>query len=144
MMSSGKFLFMLSADQTSIDDEAMKLLADEMYSNQKLCTWTSTELHDKYMSYGGQLTLKQMFTKLVTYLGGDVVVLNIEGCASIVGFREFVGKMLKVTEVDTVDEERWRVNTSPISLMEFTTPSVAPSRPCLFSRRRSRATRPGQ
>ena len=44
------------------------------------------------MSYGGQLTQKQMFTKLVTYLGGDVVVLNIEGCASIVGFREFVVK----------------------------------------------------
>ena len=75
-------------------------------SNQKLCTWTSTELHDKYMSYGGQLTQKQVLTKLVTYLGGDVVVLNIEGCASIVGFRGFLGKMLKVTKVDTVDEEK--------------------------------------
>ena len=84
----------------------MKLLADEMYSNQKLCTWTSIELHDKYVGYGGQLTQKQIFTKLGTYLGGDVVIHTIEGCASIVGFRELIGKMLKVTKVDTVDEEK--------------------------------------
>jgi len=47
-----------------------------------------------------------MFTKLVTYLGGDVVILTIESCACIVGFRELIGKMLKVTKVDTVDEEK--------------------------------------
>ena len=88
------------------DDEAMKVLADEMYANQKLCTWTSIELYEKYMSYGGQLTRKQMFTKLITSLGTDVVVLSIEGCASIVGFREYVSKTFKVTQVDTLDEER--------------------------------------
>ena len=48
------------------------------------------------MSYGGQLTRKQMFTELFTYLGGDVVVLNIEGCALIVGFQEYVVKPLKL------------------------------------------------
>ena len=58
------------------------------------------------MTFGGQLTRKQIFTKLVTHLGDDVVVLCIEGCASIVGFREFVGKILKVAKVDTVDEEK--------------------------------------
>ena len=47
-----------------------------------------------------------MFTKLVTCLGGDVVILTIEACASIVGFRELIGKTLKVTKVDTVDEEK--------------------------------------
>ena len=45
--------FPVHADQTSIDDEAMKYLADEMYSKQKLCTWTSLNC---MMSYGGQLT----------------------------------------------------------------------------------------
>ena len=58
----------LKVDQTlQIDDEAMKILIDEMYDNRRLCTWTSIELHDKYLSYGGQLTRKQMFTKLVTH-----------------------------------------------------------------------------
>ena len=48
-----------------------------------------------------------MFTKLVTYLGDDVVVLSIQGCASGVniGFREFVGRILKLSVVDTTDEE---------------------------------------
>ena len=46
-----------------------------------------------------------MFTKLVTHLGDDVVVLSIEGCASIVGFREYVSNIVKISEVDTVDEE---------------------------------------
>ena len=66
---------------------------------------TSLELHDKYVAYGGCLTRKQMFTKLVTYLVDDVVVLSIEGCASIVGFREFVSKILKLSKLDTTDEE---------------------------------------
>lgn len=82
----------MHGNQTAlVDDEAMKLLLEEMYAGRKLGTWTSIELHDKYVSYGGQLTQKQMFTKVVTHLGDDVVVLSIEGCASIVGFREFVG-----------------------------------------------------
>jgi hypothetical protein len=95
------------ADQTPvIDDQAMQKLVDEMHANRQLRTWTSIELHDKYVSYGGQLTRKQLFTKLITHLGDDVVVLQIEGCASIVGFRSFVGTILKVAKVDTVDEEK--------------------------------------
>ncbi len=64
------------------------------------------ELHDKYVSYGGQLTWKQMFTKMVMHLGDDVVVLCIDGCASMFGFKEFVGKLLKVSKVNTVNEEK--------------------------------------
>ena len=95
------------ADQTSmVDDEAMQVIFYEMYSKRKLCTLTSIELHDIYAGHGGQLTRKQMFEKLVTHLADDVVVLSIEGCASIVGFREFVGKILKVSKVDVVDEEK--------------------------------------
>ena len=92
-----------------IDDEAMKMLVDEMYDNRRLCTWTSIELHDKYVSYGGQLTRKQMFTKLVTHFGDEVVILCIDGCASIIGFQEFVGKILKIAKVDTVWMRRKRM-----------------------------------
>ena len=93
------------ADQSSIINEAMQLLVDDMYDNRNVRTWTCIELHDKYVSYGGQLTRKQIFTNLVTHLGGNVTVLNIEGCASIVGFREYVGRIVKISKVDTVDEE---------------------------------------
>ena len=88
-----------------IDDSALQSLVDELFAARKHCTWTSIELHDKYVAYGGCLTRKQMFTKLVTYLGDDVVVLTIQGCASIVGFREFVGKILKLSKLETTDEE---------------------------------------
>lgn len=88
-----------------VDDEAMKKLVDEMYINRRLCTWTSIELHEKYTGYGGKLTRKQMFSKLAMHLGDDVVVLNIDGCASIIGFQEFVGKVVKVAKVDVQDED---------------------------------------
>ncbi|MCG7883058.1 MAG: hypothetical protein JAY96_15870 [Candidatus Thiodiazotropha endolucinida] len=88
-----------------IDDAALQSLVDEMFATRKHCTWTSLEMHDKYVAYGGCLSRKQMFTKLLTYLGEDVVVLSIQGCASIVGFREFVGKILKLSKLDTTDEE---------------------------------------
>ncbi len=94
-------------DQTlPIDDRAMKILVNEMYDNRSLCTWTSIELHEKTVSYGSQLTRKQMFTKLITHMGDEVVVLSIDGCASIVGFQEFVGKIFKIAKVDTVDEDK--------------------------------------
>ena len=73
-----------------LSDEAMKNLVDEMYCDCRLCTWTSIELHEKYKSYGGKLTRKQMLSKLAMHLGDDVVVLNIDGCASIIGFRSGV------------------------------------------------------
>ena len=47
-----------------------------------------------------------MLTKLVTHLGDDVILLCIEGCASIVEFQEFVGNIMKVAKVDNVDEEK--------------------------------------
>ena len=50
-------------------DEAMQLVVDEMYANRQVRTWTFIELHEKYVNFGGQLTRKQMFTKVVTHLG---------------------------------------------------------------------------
>ena len=50
----------------------------------------SSALGHLELHYGGSLTRKQMCTKLIAYLGDDVVVLSIQGCASEVGFREFV------------------------------------------------------
>ncbi len=74
----------------------MKELVDEMYIHRRLCTWTSIELHEKYVSYGGELTRKQMFSKLAMHLGDNVVVLSIDGCASIIVFREFVALARKI------------------------------------------------
>lgn len=52
MMNLENILFVCINDVV-YDDEAMRLLANEMYVNQKLCTWSSIELYDKYVNYGG-------------------------------------------------------------------------------------------
>jgi len=44
-----------------------------------------------------------MLLNLTTPLGDVVVVVRVEGCASVVGFKEFLGKLLKLIKVDTVD-----------------------------------------
>ena len=46
-----------------------------------------------------------MFSKLAEHLGDDAVVLRINGCASIIGFREFVTKTVKIAKLDTEDED---------------------------------------
>ena len=42
----------------------------------------------------------------VAHLGDDVMVLCIEGCAFIVGFRELVHKLVKIAKVNTGSGER--------------------------------------
>ena len=79
-----------------------------------MCTWTSIELHEKYLKLGVQLTRKQMFSKLVTHLGDGVVVNNSEGCASIVGFRDAMGEILNLVKIDSNDEE-----TDDVSAHQF-------------------------
>ena len=87
-----------------IDDIAMKELLGELYVHRMQCTWTSIELHEMYVSYGGELSRKQMFFKLAEHLGDDAVVLSINGCASIIGFREFVTKTVKMAKLDTAPD----------------------------------------
>lgn len=93
-------------DQTPlIADEAMKGLIEEMHSQRNVSMWTSIELHEKYATNGGQLTRRQLFTKLVTHFGDSVIVLSLQGCASVIGFREFLTTVVKVTKLDSEDEE---------------------------------------
>jgi len=50
------------------------------------------------------LSRQQMFSNLSTYSGNDVVGRE-KDCTSVVGFKELLGKMLKLVKVDTVDED---------------------------------------
>ena len=48
---------------------------------------------------------RKILANLCDYFGEKVVVLHIEGCASIVGFRDVVGKTVKMVKYDGVDYE---------------------------------------
>ena len=82
----------------------MKLVIDDMLANKLLQTWTNIELYEMHLGLGGELSRQQM-TNLTTHLGDDIVVVGMEGCVSVVGFRELVGKSLKLVKEESVDEE---------------------------------------
>ena len=82
----------------------MKLVIDDMLANKLLQTWTNLELYEMHLGLGVELSRQQM-TNLTTHMGDDIVVVRMEGCVSVVGFRELVGKSLKLVNDESVDEE---------------------------------------
>ena len=72
----------------TVEDNAMKLVIEELYARQNTYTWTSVELCKMYTTHGGILTRKKMLSNLVTEQGNDIVVANITGSEPVVGFRQ--------------------------------------------------------
>ncbi len=62
-----------------------------MLSN-KQNTWTTDELHEIYVNGGGDLSRKQMIRRIKESLNDEIVVVNMEGCASLIGFKRGIGK----------------------------------------------------
>jgi len=92
-----------------VDDDALKSCINVMYANQSKL-YNTTDLYDMYLYYGGKLSHKQMFAKLNKCLADDMIVIRCDGCASLVGFKEFVGKMMKLVKASS-DEEEGEVDT---------------------------------
>ena len=87
-----------------IDDDSLRTVIEYMYGNQN-SLWNSVELHDMYVNVGGKLGRKQMFNNLANYMSSDVHVVRLDGCASIIGFREVVGKSLNVVKLESDDDD---------------------------------------
>ena len=71
------------------DGDTMKLVIDDMLANKLLQTWTNLELYELY-TWVMTLWLYRVY---------------MEGCVSVVGFSELVGKSLKLVNDESVDEE---------------------------------------
>ena len=95
----------MSEKSTSTDDDSLNLHIDDMYKKQNLCSWTSYELYDIYSAFGGILSLKQMFRKLIKHMGEDIIVVRMVGCAPVVVFRKFIGKSLKLVKDESINED---------------------------------------
>ena len=65
--------------------------------------WNSVELHKLYVDFGGDLSRKAMLSNLINCLGNDGVLIRVDGCASILGFRETVGSKLQMVQADDND-----------------------------------------
>lgn len=74
-----------------------------MYEN-RFQTFTTVELFDMYCSCEGKLTKKQMLANLTDHFGDEIVMLHVEGCASILGFRDYIGKSVKLVRDENVNK----------------------------------------
>ena len=85
-------------------DDSLAAVISKMNADN-LATWTVSELHTVYLANLGKLQKKQMLCNLCDYFGDDLLVIQVEGCSTIVGFRNHVGKMLKlVNQTETPGE----------------------------------------
>lgn len=64
----------LSTQSDVIDDDALRMVTDDMYASQHMWTWTSLELYDLYCEFRAQLSGHQMISKLTGYLAEDLVI----------------------------------------------------------------------
>ena len=85
-------------------DEAMRGVIDRMYDDRSRL-WNVLELHALYSELGGKLCRKRMLSNLADCLGDNTVLVRLDGCASILGFREFVGKAFKLVKLDEKDDD---------------------------------------
>ena len=90
---------------TCVDDVALKACIDVMYHHDQNRLYATTELYATYSAGGGTLSRKQMFCKLTDCLADEVVVIRCDGCASLVGFKAFVGSVIKLEKVSMDDDE---------------------------------------
>lgn len=87
-----------------IHDAALKSCIDAMYANQDRF-YSRPELFEMYSGYGGMLSSKQMFVNLKQHLGDEIITIRCDGCASLIGFKQFVGKTIKLVKTTEGEEE---------------------------------------
>lgn len=85
-------------------EESLRIVVEEMKGNVQE-TWTKSELYEIYSRNSGSLTLRQMFANLCDYFGDEIVVLNVVGCETVVGFRNYIAKTLKMVKQSNVDDD---------------------------------------
>lgn len=94
------------------EDKALKMTINIM-NQDKSHVWTSVELYDLYIGFDvphATLSRRQFISNLLKYMGSEVIEMKIEGCASLIGFREQLPYKLIQTE-EASDDVDWLVET---------------------------------
>ena len=92
----------LSSLTDSVLDDALSAVLNLIHKDRSRL-WNSVELHSLYVEFGGVLARKAMLSDLMNCLGNDGVLIHVDGCASIIGFRETVGKKFQMVHADDND-----------------------------------------
>ena len=92
----------------------MKSVVEFINANSNIPTWTVSELRNIYTESSGDLSRKQMLSKLCEYYGEQLVVINVPGCETEAGLVKNIRgslKMVKKTmmEGDSAEELTRRI-----------------------------------
>ncbi len=85
-------------------EEALRSVVSTMAANSTE-TWTTSELYLMYRAASGTVFRRQFLSNVTSYFGDELLILNIEGCESLVGFKASLGKFIKIVKINTSDSD---------------------------------------
>lgn len=81
-------------------EEALRSVLSTMVENVTE-TWTTSELYSMYLAASGTVSRRQFISSVTAYFGDKLLVLHIEGCDSVVGFKANLGQFIKIVKAST-------------------------------------------
>ncbi|KAG1674268.1 hypothetical protein GQR58_015168 [Nymphon striatum] len=71
-------------------EDALRSVVTTMSENM-VETWTTTELYSMYIAASGTVTKRQFLSSITDYFSDELLVLHIDGCENVVGFKSQPG-----------------------------------------------------
>ena len=79
-------------------EEALRFVLSMMAENATE-SWTTSELYAMYVAASGTASRRQFMSNATAHFGDELLVLHIEGCDSVVGFKASLGKVIKIVKI---------------------------------------------
>ena len=79
-------------------EEAVMSVLSIMAANESE-SWTTSELYVMYIAASDTVSGQQFVTYVTAHFGDELLVLHIEGCDSVVGFKASLGKVIKIVKI---------------------------------------------
>jgi hypothetical protein len=76
-------------------EEALRSVLSTMAENATE-DWTKSELYSLYLAASGTVSRRQLVSTITAYFGDELLMLHIEGCDSVVGFKDSLGQFIKI------------------------------------------------
>ena len=79
-------------------EEALRSVLSMMAENATE-SWTTSELYVMYVAASGTVSRRQFVSNVTAHFGDVLLMLHIEGCDSVVGFKVSLGKVNKIVKI---------------------------------------------
>ena len=82
-------------------EEALRSVLSMMAENATEASWT---LYVMYLADSGTVSRRQFVSHVTAHFGNELLVLHIEGCDIVDGFKASLGKVFKIIKIRRVGE----------------------------------------